>query len=123
MTDRLRCGDADRDTQAAQLAGVTLRRACAGTGSLSRRDRRRSLTLFAATYGLASVEGLVDRVIMSQREQVELVRRLADRGDRRQVDLVANDASQPSSIRTSESGQSARGKNTRSGAGAPSATP
>jgi hypothetical protein len=52
-------------------------------------DRRRRLNVFAKAYGLASVDGLVDRVIMSQRAQVELVRRLADRGDPRQVDLVA----------------------------------
>lgn len=37
-----------------------------------------------------SVDGLVDRVIMSQRQQVEIVRRLAEREDRRQVDLVAS---------------------------------
>jgi hypothetical protein len=37
-----------------------------------------------------SVDGLVHRVIMSQRQQVEIVRRLAERGDRRQVDLVAS---------------------------------
>jgi hypothetical protein len=53
-------------------------------------DRRRRLRVFAEAYGLPSVEGLVDRVIMSQREHVELVRRLADREDRRQVDLVAS---------------------------------
>ena len=43
----------------------------------------------AEAYGLASWDGLVDQVITGQRGQVELVRRLADRGDRRQVDLVA----------------------------------
>jgi hypothetical protein len=53
-------------------------------------DRRRRLRVFAEAYGLASVGDLVDRVIMSQREHVELVRRLADRGDRRQVGLVAS---------------------------------
>ena len=37
-----------------------------------------------------SLDGLVDRVIMSQRQQVEIVRRLAEREDRRQVDLVAS---------------------------------
>lgn len=52
-------------------------------------DRQRRLRLFAEAYGLASAEGLVDRVIMSQHEHLEVVRRLADRGDRRQVDLVA----------------------------------
>lgn len=52
-------------------------------------DRQRRLKLFAEAYGLASVDGLVDQVITGQRGQVELVRRLADRGDRRQLDLVA----------------------------------
>lgn len=42
--------------------------------------RRRRLELFAEAYGLTSVEGLVDRVIASQREHLEVVRRLADRG-------------------------------------------
>ena len=54
-------------------------------------DRRRRLKIFAEAYGLASVDGLVDRVIMNQWQQVELVRRLADRGDPRQVDLVASE--------------------------------
>ena len=48
------------------------------------------LKLFAEAYGLVSLDGLVDRVIMSQRQQVEIVRRLAEREDRRQVDLVAS---------------------------------
>jgi hypothetical protein len=52
-------------------------------------DRRRRLALFAEAYGLTSTDGLVDRVILRQHEQLEMVRRLADRGDRRQVDLVA----------------------------------
>ena len=52
-------------------------------------DRRRRLELFAAAYGLASTEGLVDRVISIQRGQLEISRRLAQRGDRRQVELVA----------------------------------
>jgi aminoglycoside phosphotransferase (APT) family kinase protein len=53
-------------------------------------DRRRRLKLFAEAYGLVSADGLVHWVIMSQRRQVEIVRRLAERGDRRQVDLVAS---------------------------------
>ena len=53
-------------------------------------DRRRRLKLFAEAYGLASVEGLVDRVITSQRAQGELVRQLANRGHPRQADLVAS---------------------------------
>jgi Phosphotransferase enzyme family len=52
--------------------------------------RRRRLELFAEAYGLSSAEGLVDRVIMSQREHLQAVRRLAERGDQRQVDLVAS---------------------------------
>jgi hypothetical protein len=53
-------------------------------------DRRRRLELFAEAYGLSSAEGLVDRVITSQREHMQVVRRLASRGDQRQVDLVAS---------------------------------
>jgi hypothetical protein len=33
---------------------------------------------------------LADRVISIQRDQLELIRRLAQRGDRRQVELVAS---------------------------------
>lgn len=51
--------------------------------------RRRRLELFAAAYGLASVDGLVDRVIASQHEQLGVVRRLAERGHSRQVALVS----------------------------------
>jgi Phosphotransferase enzyme family len=53
-------------------------------------DRRRRLELFAEAYGLSSAEGLVDRVITSQRKHLEVVRQLAERGDQRQVDLVAS---------------------------------
>jgi hypothetical protein len=59
--------------------------------------------LFAEAYGLVSVDGLVHRVIMSQRQQVEIVRRLAERGDRRQVDWSPADTS--SSCRTGSNGQ------------------
>jgi hypothetical protein len=53
-------------------------------------DRRRRLKIFAEAYGLASLDGLVDRVIMNQRQHVEIARQLAERGDRRQVQLVAS---------------------------------
>lgn len=66
-------------------------------------DRQRRLKLFAEAYGLASVDGLVDQVLTSQRGRVELVRRLADRGDRRQVDLVARGTS--SNCRAGSNGQ------------------
>jgi hypothetical protein len=48
------------------------------------------LELFAAACWLASAEGLVDRVISIQVEQLEINRRLAERGDRRQVKLAAS---------------------------------
>lgn len=53
-------------------------------------DRRRRLELFAAAYGLASAEGLVDEVIAVQRAGVETVRRLAAEGQPRQVAMVAD---------------------------------
>lgn len=53
-------------------------------------DRRHRLELFATTYGLTSVSGLVDAVIGVQRDGIEQVRRLADAGHQPQVDWVAN---------------------------------
>ncbi len=47
-------------------------------------DRRRRLAAFAEAYGLASPEGLVDRVIARQRLDAERVRSLAARGFERQ---------------------------------------
>ena len=53
-------------------------------------DRRRRLELFAEAYGLSSAEGLVDRVIARQQEQMRIVRRLAALGEQRQIDQLAN---------------------------------
>ncbi len=53
-------------------------------------DRARRLELFAEEYGLSTVDGLVDRVIARQRSTIEQVRALADRGDERLREWVAN---------------------------------
>lgn len=43
-------------------------------------NRRRRLLIFAESYGLASADGLVERVIAGQRDMHALVARLADEG-------------------------------------------
>lgn len=52
-------------------------------------DRRHRLELFAETYGLTSLEGLVEEVIQRQRDSLENVRQLADRGLEPQLSWVA----------------------------------
>src|SRR5690606_28112766 len=51
-------------------------------------DRCRRLELFAEAYGLTSTAGLVDDVIRRQRDVLDIVRQLADRGLEPQVSLV-----------------------------------
>lgn len=52
-------------------------------------NRRHRLELFAHAYGLTSLDGLVDEVIQRQRDGLEIVRQLADRGLEPQVSWVA----------------------------------
>ncbi|GAB4005832.1 phosphotransferase [Glycomyces albus] len=53
-------------------------------------DRRRRIELFCAAYGLDSTDGIVDAVIQTQRDGIDLVRRLAAQGRQPQADWVAN---------------------------------
>lgn len=58
---------------------------------LDRRPRRRHrMRVFAEAYGIALTEELVEAVMASQREGVELMRSLAARGDRRRQQLIAD---------------------------------
>lgn len=53
-------------------------------------DRQRRIELFAESYGLTSVAGLVDRVVEVQRESAIAVNHLAQLGMQPQVEWVAN---------------------------------
>ena len=52
-------------------------------------DRRARIAIFAEAYGLASTDGLVDRVIAMQRSDIERVRLSAERGVARNIQWVA----------------------------------
>ncbi|MGQ4488759.1 aminoglycoside phosphotransferase family protein [Streptomyces sp. SAS_281] len=53
-------------------------------------DRRRRLELFCTAYGIDSAEGIVDAVITRQRDNVDLVRRLAEKGHEPQATWASN---------------------------------
>lgn len=53
-------------------------------------DRRRRLEIFAAAYGLTSLDGLADEVIAQQRQVLALVRRLAADGQQPQASWLTD---------------------------------